>query len=147
MGSPLSPVITNIFMEALEHEAIESSRMKPKCWYTYVDDTFVIWPHGPRTLEEFLQHINRQHANINFTMEIEEDVNLPFLDLLMERTDSNKLGHSVYRKKTHTDRYLHAASHHHPQEKRSLINILSRRAEKISDERHRNSEIHDVKNA
>ncbi|GJQ83519.1 hypothetical protein Trydic_g15986 [Trypoxylus dichotomus] len=68
MGSPLSPV--SIFMEAFEHEAIESSRMKPKCWYRYVDDT-------SRTLEEFLQHINRQHANINFTMEIEEDGKLP----------------------------------------------------------------------
>ncbi|GJQ65916.1 hypothetical protein Trydic_g4016 [Trypoxylus dichotomus] len=64
MGSPLSPVIANIFMKAFEHEAIESSRMKAKCWYRYVDDTFVIWPHEPRTLEEFLQHINRQHANI-----------------------------------------------------------------------------------
>ncbi|GJQ81607.1 hypothetical protein Trydic_g9982 [Trypoxylus dichotomus] len=45
MGSPLSPVITNIFMEAFEHETIESSRMEPKCWYT-----FIILPHGPRTL-------------------------------------------------------------------------------------------------
>ncbi|GJQ76852.1 hypothetical protein Trydic_g15058 [Trypoxylus dichotomus] len=31
MGSPLLPVIANIFMEAFEYEAIESSRMKPKC--------------------------------------------------------------------------------------------------------------------
>ncbi|GJQ70385.1 hypothetical protein Trydic_g10070 [Trypoxylus dichotomus] len=69
-------------------------RMKPKWWYRYVDDTFAIWPHGPRTLAEFLQHINRQHANVNFTMEIEEDDNLPILDVLVERTDSNKLGHS-----------------------------------------------------
>ncbi|GJQ87873.1 hypothetical protein Trydic_g1144 [Trypoxylus dichotomus] len=30
--SPLPPVIANIFMEAFEHEAIESSRMKPKFW-------------------------------------------------------------------------------------------------------------------
>ncbi|GJQ82841.1 hypothetical protein Trydic_g2581 [Trypoxylus dichotomus] len=97
MESPLSPVICNIFMEAFEHEAIESSRMKRKCWYRYVDDTFVIWPDGPRTLEEFLQHINRQHANVNFTMEIEEDGSLPFLDVLVERTDSNKLGHNAYR--------------------------------------------------
>ncbi|GJQ88541.1 hypothetical protein Trydic_g20125, partial [Trypoxylus dichotomus] len=110
MASPLSPVIPDIFMEAFEYEAIESSRMKPKCWYRYVDDTFVIWPNGPRTLEEFPQHINRQHANINFTMEIEEDGNLPFLDVLVERTYSNKLGHSVYRKKTHTNRYPHATS-------------------------------------
>ncbi|GJQ70696.1 hypothetical protein Trydic_g630 [Trypoxylus dichotomus] len=81
IGSLLSPVIANIFMEAFEHEAIVSSRMKPKCWYGYVDDTLVIWARGPRALEEFLQHINRQHVNINFTMEIEEGGNLPFLDI------------------------------------------------------------------
>ncbi|GJQ85034.1 hypothetical protein Trydic_g3695 [Trypoxylus dichotomus] len=144
MGSSLSPVIANIFMEAFEHEAIESSRMKPKCWYRYVGVTFVIWPHGSRTLEEFLQNINRQHANINFTIEIEEDSNSSFLDVLVEGTDSNKLGHSMYRKKIHTDRYLDAISHRHPQRKRSLINTLLRRAEKISDEHHGNSEIHHV---
>ncbi|GJQ68853.1 hypothetical protein Trydic_g6053 [Trypoxylus dichotomus] len=44
IGSLLSPIIANIFMEAFELEAIESSRMKPKCWYRYVDNTFVIWP-------------------------------------------------------------------------------------------------------
>ncbi|GJQ73674.1 hypothetical protein Trydic_g14012 [Trypoxylus dichotomus] len=95
MGSPLSPVIANIFTEASEHEAIESSRMKPKCWYRYVDDIFVIWPHGPRTLEEFLQHINKQHVNVNFTMEIEEDGNLPFLDVLVEPTDNQTGPQSV----------------------------------------------------
>ncbi|GJQ72112.1 hypothetical protein Trydic_g3208 [Trypoxylus dichotomus] len=31
MASPLLPVIAKIFMEAFEHEAMESSRMKPKC--------------------------------------------------------------------------------------------------------------------
>ncbi|GJQ81343.1 hypothetical protein Trydic_g20555 [Trypoxylus dichotomus] len=89
MGSPPSSIIANIFMEAFEYEAIEFSRMKPKCWYRYIDDTFVIWPHGPRTLEEFLLHINRQHANINFTMEIEEDDDLPFLDVPGERIATN----------------------------------------------------------
>ncbi|GJQ67890.1 hypothetical protein Trydic_g16650 [Trypoxylus dichotomus] len=42
MGSPLSPVVANIFMEAFEHEAIESSRMRPKCRYIYADDTFAV---------------------------------------------------------------------------------------------------------
>ncbi|GJQ87067.1 hypothetical protein Trydic_g6826 [Trypoxylus dichotomus] len=102
MGSPLSPVIVNIFMEAFEHEAIESSRMKPKYWYRYLD-TFVIWPHGPRTLEEFLQHINRQHANVNFTMEIEEDGNLPFLDAKPNGYGSAKRNRcGIYNKKKET---------------------------------------------
>lgn len=67
-------------------------------------------------------------------MEIEENGQLPFLDVLVKRGNNNKLAHAVYRKKTHTDRYLHAKSHHHPQQKRSLIKTLMHRANKIPDE-------------
>lgn len=121
-------------METFEEEAIQSSDKKPKCWFRYVDDTFVIWPHGKTALGEFLNHLNNQHDRIKFTMEIEENGKLPFLDVLVKRGDGNKLAHTVYRKKTHTDRYLHAKSHHHPQQKRSLIKTLMHRANKIPDE-------------
>ena len=46
MGSPLSPVIANFYMEDFETKAIEKATHKPACWYRYVDDTFVIWPRG-----------------------------------------------------------------------------------------------------
>jgi retron-type reverse transcriptase len=44
MGSPLSPVIANFFMEAFEQKVMKMATYKQKCWYRYVDDTFVIWP-------------------------------------------------------------------------------------------------------
>jgi hypothetical protein len=34
--------------------AIDSSSMKPKCWHRYVDSVFVIWPHGPSALKNFI---------------------------------------------------------------------------------------------
>jgi retron-type reverse transcriptase len=46
MGSPLSPVIANFFMEDLEERALNQATHKPTCWYRYVDDIFAIWPHG-----------------------------------------------------------------------------------------------------
>ncbi|KAJ8943096.1 hypothetical protein NQ318_009170 [Aromia moschata] len=60
---------------------------------------------------------------------------------------SNALDHGVYRKKTHTDRYLNAASHHHPQQKRSLIKTLVHRAETICDDESRLEELQQSKEA
>jgi retron-type reverse transcriptase len=50
MGSPLSPVIANFFMEDFEKKAIEQATHKPVCGFRYIDDTFVIWPHGKEKL-------------------------------------------------------------------------------------------------
>jgi hypothetical protein len=92
MGSPLSHVIANYFMEYFEEMALESATYKPLCWFRYVDDTFVIWPHGPGKLAEFLDHLNGLHENIKFTMETEKDSHLPFLDIDIYRKPQISLG-------------------------------------------------------
>jgi hypothetical protein len=69
IGSPLYPVIANYFTEYFEEMALETATHKPLCWFRYGDDTFVIWPHGPGSLAEFLDHMNGVHENIKFTME------------------------------------------------------------------------------
>ena len=110
MGSPLSPIVANLFMENLEEEAIRSAPLQPKLWRRYVDDTFIIWPHGE---EEFHQHLNNLHPNIHFTMEEEKECTLPFQDVLVTRR-SDSLSTSVYRKPTHTERYIPFSSHQRP---------------------------------
>ena len=42
MGSPLSPVLANLYMEFFEEMAIDTATHKPTLWIRYVDDTFVI---------------------------------------------------------------------------------------------------------
>jgi hypothetical protein len=76
MGSPLSPVIANFYMEDYEKAALE-----PRRCFRYVDDTFVIWQHGPDKLKDFLHRLNNIHQSIQFTMEPESEGHLPFLDL------------------------------------------------------------------
>ncbi|XP_071442216.1 uncharacterized protein [Hetaerina americana] len=113
--------------------AIESHDKKPKLWLRYVEDTFVIWPHGPEELQRFLEHLDSQHPAIQFTMETEKDNEIPFLDIMVKRRTNGSIGHSVYRKATHTDRSLNAHSHHHPSQKASLVATLLHRAYKLSD--------------
>jgi hypothetical protein len=42
MGSPLSPVEANFFMEEFEEMALGQATYKTLCWFNYVGDTFVI---------------------------------------------------------------------------------------------------------
>jgi hypothetical protein len=66
-------------------------------------------------------HINSLHPSIKFTFEVQEDdKTIPFLDVLFIIHDDGSLGHKVYRKPTHTDRYLHYNSFHHPSIKNSV---------------------------
>ena len=71
MGSPLSPIIANLYMEELENKALETAKLHPRIWVRYVDNTFALWPQGEQHLESFHQHLNSQHTAVQFTMERE----------------------------------------------------------------------------
>ena len=129
MGSPLSPIVANIFMEHFEEIAMKTANKTPSMWLRYVD-TFSLWPHGPEELSLFLEHINSIRPSIQFIMEIEEDRKIPFLDVLVVK-DSGRIRTEVYRKPTHTDRYLHYQSYHPQHIKTGIIRTLIRRSEQI----------------
>jgi hypothetical protein len=58
MVNALSLVVSNIFMEHSEETALDTANHKPTKWLRYVDDTFVVWPHEPTRLQQFLHHLN-----------------------------------------------------------------------------------------
>ena len=60
-------------------------------------------------------------------MEEEQNLSLPFLDVLVIRHDKT-LRTQVYRKPTHTDRYLHFDSHHPQHQKLAVTKTLHDRA-------------------
>ena len=114
MGSPVSSVIANLFMfmKEFEKQAKTTAPCKPKIWKQYVDDTFTILDRN--NVDSFLQHLNNQQPTIHFTMEMESDNTIPFLDRSVTRDSDGFLTTSVYRKPTHTDQYLTYDSHHLP---------------------------------
>ena len=142
MGSPVAPVIADIWMQHFEEKAINTSPVKPTIWKRYVDDTFCILKSNE--VETFLNHLNSVHQKIQFTMEMEKDNSLPFLDVKLLKNPNGTIGHTVYRKSTHTDRYLHATSHHHPSNLTSVVSSLINRANAICDKDHLNEELKHV---
>jgi hypothetical protein len=72
-------------MEHLEKLALDLAQHKPSLWHRYADDTFVVWPHGPSRLQDFLSHLSSSRPSIQFAMEIESDSAIAFLDVLVIR--------------------------------------------------------------
>ena len=58
-----------------------------------------------------------------------------FLDILILKNNDGSFSHQVFQKKTHTDQYLHASSHHFSAEKFGVLNTIATCALRISDEK------------
>ena len=129
MGSPVSAVIANLYMENFEEQAIESAPSFHKIWKRYIDDTFTILDRD--RVYSFLKHLNSQQPTIRFTMETENDNKIAFLDASVSREPDDRLTTSVYRKPTHTDQYLAYDSHHPQSVKRGIVKCLYDRAKRL----------------
>ena len=130
MGSPLSPIVANIFIEHYETKALETVPHPPSLWKRFVDDTFVIIE--ARYKEEFFQHINSIDENIQFTAEnTRVDGVMPFLDTLVIPQNDGSLLTTVYRKPTHTNQYLQWDSHYAISATYSVIRTLFHRAKDV----------------
>ena len=92
MGSPISPIVANLFMEDLEIKPIRTSTTPPKIWRRFVDDTFTIIKNKIRN--NFLQCLNSIHPKIKFTCEeVKENGSMPFLDILVTPAEDGSLKH------------------------------------------------------
>ena len=130
MGSPISPIVANLFMENFEEKAISTAPHPPYFWKRYVDDTFTILESSHK--RAFLDHMNSIDQHIQFTCEEQkEDGSIPFLDISIIPNGDGSLNSTVFRKPTHTDLYLQWDSHHTLPSKYSVIGTLLHRAKTI----------------
>ena len=102
MGSPLGPIMANAFMCFLEEKMLNRCPLtfRPIFYKRYVDDTIALF-RSREAADRFLEYINELHPNIKFTVDYEHNNQLPFLDILIKRTDQGYTT-NVFRKKTFT---------------------------------------------
>ena len=133
MGSPLAPVLANLFMGHHEKIWLEQYQGPEVLFYRrYVDDTFCLF-HSEQDAIAFFDYINSQHPNIRFTMEREVDHVLPFLDVLIDNTNRGSVVTSTFRKKTFTGLLTNYLSFAPLSYKIGLIRALIDRVFKINN--------------
>ena len=107
MGSPLGPDMANAFLCEHERDWLDNcpEEFKPVLYRRYVDDVFCLFKDKASS-EQFRDYLNKQHLNIKFTIEHENNNNLPFLDCNITR-ENGEFSTSVFRKKSFSGVYSH----------------------------------------
>ena len=143
MGSPISVVIAEIVMQKIEKAILENSPYAINLWKRYVDDVLAIIPENNQDL--ILNYINSINPSIQFTLELERNQTLPYLDIEIVRLKDGILKFKIYRKPSHTGRLLNFNSSSHIAHKRSTIRSLVSRAFKICSEEYLENELTNIK--
>ena len=129
MGSPLGPVLANVFMVYLEETIVPKLQNSMPAWRRYVDDTFTLVKKGK--LNEIITTLNNFHPNISFTHEIEQEGKIAFLDVLIKKEENGSVQTGVYRKATNNSIYIHWNSYAPKQWKVGTLSGMTRRAYEI----------------
>ena len=110
MGTKMTPAHANLFMGDLEQKILAQSPLKPLVWWRYIDDVFMIWPHGEEKLNEFVNLLNSSHETIKFTHEVSPS-KINFLDATV-LLHNNSIATDLHVKSTDTHQYLLSSSGH-----------------------------------
>ncbi|KAJ8976203.1 hypothetical protein NQ317_008281 [Molorchus minor] len=100
LGNSLSPFIANLFMSRFETDIKEEFEYFPRIWIRYVDDIFAVFDTKVESVDSFISKLNSRFTSVNFTNEIENNGQLPFLDVLVIKNNQNNLEFDIYRKDT-----------------------------------------------
>lgn len=101
MGSPLSPILADIVLDDLETQCLGELNFDIPFFYRYVDDILTFLPKNK--VDTTLAIFNNYHLRMKFTLEVENNGTINFLDTMVIR-DNNKLITNWYQKPTYSGR-------------------------------------------
>lgn len=114
MGSPLSPFLSELFLDNLEQTIISKSPLFQEFtigWFRYVDDILVLFRGTKDQANSLLQFLNEVHPNLKFTVEFSTNDELSFLDLNISIVN-NSFSFGIFHKPTTTDSIIPYFSSH-----------------------------------
>ncbi|CAF2147937.1 unnamed protein product [Rotaria magnacalcarata] len=129
MGSGLSSILANLFMEFFETNMAHPVIDRFLLWKRYVDDAYAIIPRDANT-EDLARELSSIIPSINFTFEEEVTNTLPFLDVLVIN-DGDRLKFKIYRKETNNHLIINKYSMHTNEAKNAALTAMYLRALKI----------------
>ena len=89
MGSPLAPVLANIFMGFYESKWLNEYNLD-KFYLRYVDDILAAFEKEQESLN-ILSFLNNKHPKIKFTTEKQVNQSIAFLDVFISAIDNQIL--------------------------------------------------------
>ena len=110
MASPVSVTAANLVMEDMERRALSTYPLPLPFWKRYVDDTLTALSQDK--VQRFHEHPNSIESTIQYTVEMESECTLSFLETRITHHPDGSLSTTVLRKTTHPDKYLDFQSHH-----------------------------------
>ncbi|XP_050497674.1 uncharacterized protein LOC126878811 [Diabrotica virgifera virgifera] len=144
MGSSLSPIMCNYALDDLIEECLKIIPFHIPFVKRFVDDLILAVPNDK--INEVLNIFNNQCSQLQFTAEREQNNSLPFLDMLVHRTQDNSLKTEWYRKPISSNRFINYYSEHPTRTKIKLILGLKSRVIKISHPTYREKSLKRLKN-
>ena len=141
MGSPLAPVLANIFMSFYESNWLnEYNLIKAKFYLRYVNDILAAFAKE----QHYLNFLNKRHPNIKYTIEKQINYSITFLHVFILGINNQNLTLQTYHKSTYKGLLLNFKSFTSFSCKISLIKCLIDRSFKIFNSR--NSFHNDIEN-
>ena len=136
MGSPISPIMSEIFLQYLEDQHIEKIKKQYNIIFycRYVDDIFIIYDNHKDIDDKILDRFNNIHSKIQYTLEKQQNNSLNYLDLSIQKITYKHIytfQYKIFRKPTTSKLSINYNSDHPHTHKWANFHFLLNRLNNI----------------
>jgi hypothetical protein len=89
MGAPSSAILSEFFLQYVESNQIINILVNNKIlgYFRYIEDIHILYDHTSTNINTLLNEYNQIHLNLLYTLELESNCQINFLDITISRTN------------------------------------------------------------